>query len=61
RGIQLAEPFLSHFTYFTAWVETDGALRLYADPYSYDARLAEALGLDMTADDEPPAGDEPIR
>lgn len=45
RGVRLAQPFLSHFTYFTAWAEADGSLQVYADPYGYDARLAEALGL----------------
>ena len=38
------EPFLSHFTYFTAWAEPDGSLRTYADPYDYDARLADGSG-----------------
>ena len=46
RGVRLERPFLSHFTYFTAWAEPDGRLRLYDDPYGYDARLARALGLD---------------
>ena len=46
RGVRLDQPFLSHFTYFTAWAEPDGSLRTYADPYNYDARLAAALGLD---------------
>ncbi|PAP76629.1 L,D-transpeptidase family protein [Rubrivirga marina] len=45
RGVRLERPFLSHFTYFTAWAEADGSLQVYADPYGYDARLAEALGL----------------
>ena len=47
RGVRLDQPFLSHFTYFTAWAEADGSLRTYADPYDYDGRLAEALGLDV--------------
>ena len=46
RGVGLERPFLSHFTYFTAWAEPDGRLRLYDDPYGYDPRLAEALGLE---------------
>ena len=46
RGVRLDQPFLSHFTYFTAWAEPDGSLRTYGDPYGYDARLAAALGLD---------------
>ena len=45
RGVRLDRPFLSQFTYFTTWAETDGSLRVYSDPYNYDARLAEALGL----------------
>lgn len=45
RGVRLAEPVRTHFTYFTAWVDDDGALRLYSDPYGYDAPLADALGL----------------
>ncbi len=47
RGVRLAEPVRTHFTYFTAWVEADGALRLYGDPYGYDAPLAEGLGIDL--------------
>ena len=48
RGVRLDRPFLSQFTYFTTWAETDGSLRVYSDPYNYDARLAEALGLRAT-------------
>ncbi len=55
RGVRLERPFLSHFTYFTAWAEPDGSLRLYDDPYGYDERLAEALGLEETTDDDRPA------
>ena len=46
RGVRLERPFLTHFTYFTAWAEPDGSLRTYGDPYGYDDRLAAALGLD---------------
>ena len=46
RGVRLERPFLSHFTYFTAWAEADGSLRTYEDPYGYDPRLARALGLE---------------
>ncbi len=46
RGVRMDRPFLSHFTYFTAWAETDGSLRIYADPYNYDPRLYTALGLE---------------
>ena len=49
RGVRLEEPVRTHFVYFTAWAEEDGALRLYADPYGYDAELAEALGLGRPA------------
>ena len=49
RGVRLDRPFLSHFTYFTAWAEADGSLRLYEDPYTYDPRLAKALGLEGAA------------
>ncbi len=52
RGVRLERPFLSQFVYFTATAEADGALRTYTDPYLYDARLAEALGLDIG--DAPP-------
>ena len=45
RGVRLERPVRTHFVYLTAWAEADGALRLYDDPYGYDARLAEALGL----------------
>ncbi|WP_420456853.1 L,D-transpeptidase family protein [Rubrivirga sp.] len=55
RGVRLDRPFLSQFTYFTAWAEADGALRVYSDPYGYDERLAKALGLGpaATTDDDP--------
>ncbi len=49
RGVRLERPVRTHFTYFTAWAEADGALRLYGDPYGYDAPLAAALGLDAPA------------
>lgn len=55
RGVRLDRPFLSHFTYFTAWAEPGGALRLYGDPYGYDDRLAEALGLLDPEAEAPPA------
>ena len=45
RGVRLDEPVRTHFVYFTAWAEEGGALKLYGDPYGYDAELAEALGL----------------
>ena len=49
RGVRLEHPVRTHFVYFTAWAEEGGALRLYADPYGYDAELAEALGLGRPA------------
>ena len=59
RGVRLDRPFLTQFTYFTAWAEADGSLRTYGDTYGYDARLAAALGLDgptgTESDDEPQA------
>ena len=53
RGVRLERPFLSHFTYFTAWAEPDGRLRLYDDPYGYDARVEAALGLGEPTDADP--------
>ena len=57
RGVRLAEPVLTHFTYFTAWTEPDGSLRTSGDPYGYDDRLAEALGLDASAPVAAPGSD----
>ena len=57
RGVRLERPFLSHFTYFTAWAEPDGSLRTYGDTYGYDARLAAALGLGGPADADDGAPD----
>ena len=36
-----------HLTYLTAEVDPDGRLRVFADVYGRDARLAEALGMDL--------------
>jgi murein L,D-transpeptidase YcbB/YkuD len=33
-----------HITYFTAWVDDDGALKLFSDIYGHDTRVARALG-----------------
>ena len=55
RGVRLDRPFLSHFTYFTAWAESDGSLRTYDDPYGYDDRLAQALGLGTAPSDARPS------
>ena len=49
RGVRLERPVRTHFVYLTAWAEADGALRLYDDPYGYDGRLADALGLGRPA------------
>ena len=35
-----------HLTYFTAWPEPDGSIRLSSDVYRRDATLARALGLE---------------
>jgi murein L,D-transpeptidase YcbB/YkuD len=51
RGVRLEHPVTTQFTYFTAWAEADGALRLYADPYGYDDAWAEALGLAEDAEE----------
>lgn len=45
RGVRLDHTMLSHFVYFTAWVDDDGALRLTDDPYGYDKKLRSALGM----------------
>ncbi len=50
RGVPLARPFAAQFVYFTATAEADGALRTFSDPYKYDARLAQALGIALPAD-----------
>ena len=42
QGVTLDAPMRTHFVYLTAAVE-NGALRLYDDPYGYDARLEAAL------------------
>ncbi|MDT0631897.1 L,D-transpeptidase family protein [Rubrivirga sp. S365] len=52
RGVRLERPVRTHFVYFTAWAEEGGALRLYADPYGYDAALAAALGRARPAPDD---------
>jgi murein L,D-transpeptidase YcbB/YkuD len=44
RWIALPRPVPVYVTYFTAWVDADGALQLRDDVYGWDARLAAALG-----------------
>ncbi len=34
-----------HITYFTAWVDDNGKMRVYSDPYSHDSRMASSLKL----------------
>lgn len=55
RGVRLDTPVRTHFVYFTAWAEPDGSLRLYDDPYGYDARLAVALGLPQSDPEADPS------
>lgn len=43
RGVRLDRPFPTQFIYATAWVDSGGVLKTYADPYGYDDRLATAL------------------
>jgi murein L,D-transpeptidase YcbB/YkuD len=56
RGVRLERPFTTQFVYFTADVGDDGALRLFGDPYGYDAPLARALGLRLGRTAADPAG-----
>ena len=58
RGVRLETPFPSQFVYFTASAEADGRLRLFGDPYGYDRRLAEALGLDLGPEEVVAATDD---
>ncbi len=57
RGVRLEHPFAAQFVYFTATAEADGALRTFSDPYRYDARLAQALGIELPEPAAPQAGD----
>jgi murein L,D-transpeptidase YcbB/YkuD len=34
-----------HITYFTLWVNADGSVSYFGDPYGQDALMAEALGM----------------
>lgn len=42
--IALGQKVPVHITYFTAWVDDDGALKLYGDIYGHDSRIASAVG-----------------
>ena len=41
--IQLDKPLPIHIGYFTAWVESDGVVRIYRDYYSHEQRIKLAL------------------
>ncbi|MEX0853258.1 MAG: L,D-transpeptidase family protein, partial [Bauldia sp.] len=45
RRVDLERHIPVHMTYFTAWVDGDGALQVRDDLYGIDARLEAALGL----------------
>ncbi len=42
--VALSQKVPVHITYFTAWVEDDGALKLHGDIYGHDSRIARAIG-----------------
>ena len=45
RQVNLTNHIPVHVTYFTAWVDDDGALQVRDDIYGIDARMQSALGL----------------
>ncbi len=49
QEIELDTPVPVHIVYFTAWVSENGQLQTYGDVYGHDAKLAEALGIELGA------------
>ena len=45
KHVALNKEIPVHITYFTAWVDKNGKMRSYADPYGHDSRMASALKL----------------
>ncbi len=43
--VGLSKKIPVHFTYFTAWIDGKGKLRIFGDPYGHDSRMASALTL----------------
>ena len=43
NSITLNKKIPVHVTYFTAWVDDDGKLRTFADPYGHEERISAAL------------------
>jgi len=49
QNVELDTPVPVHLVYFTAWVGENGQLHTYGDVYGHDAKLAEALGIELRA------------
>ncbi len=49
ENVDLESPVPVHLVYFTAWVDESGQLQTYSDVYGHDAKLAEALGIELGA------------
>ena len=49
QDVELDKPVPVHLVYFTAWVGKNGQLQTYNDVYGHDAKLAEALGIELGA------------
>ncbi|MCH7639230.1 MAG: L,D-transpeptidase family protein [Bacteroidetes bacterium] len=49
QNVELDTPVPVHLVYFTAWVSENGQLQTYGDVYGHDAKLAEALGVELGA------------
>ncbi|MCH7976871.1 MAG: L,D-transpeptidase family protein [Bacteroidetes bacterium] len=49
QNVELDTPVPVHLVYFTAWVSENGQLQTYGDVYGHDAKLAEALGIELGA------------